>query len=281
MTDLRRIWITGTPPREWVEDAESVTKRLYGAKTEDERDAILREKEKLWRDTRIRDWLLGQFGNKCWYTESYDAVSSVHVDHYRPKGRVRDGSGSEGEGYWWLAFDWKNYRICGQLINVKKSDLFPLLEGNRAIATDSISLKLECPAIIDPISDRTRLISYERDEDACVAVPASGASASEVRVVAETVDILGLNKRGRLNRKRADFWDKALMAIADYEGSQGGPQVLAWVIQARVALNLRSMIEYTAEFSSVVEACIRKNASEALIGTVFDSYPSLLRRMDE
>ena len=85
------------------------------------------------RGHRIRNWLLEQFHNKCWYTEAQDAVSSFHVDHFRPKTRALDLEGNACEGYWWLAFEWTNYRISGQLINVKKKDLFPIVEGPRTL----------------------------------------------------------------------------------------------------------------------------------------------------
>ncbi|MEA2560546.1 MAG: hypothetical protein QOH06_2050 [Acidobacteriota bacterium] len=268
---MRRVFIKGTPPQDWIDDADAVTERLRAAATEDERVEIIREREHLWRDDRIRDWLLQQFADKCWYTEARDSVSSIHIDHYRPKGRAKDLEGNECEGYWWLAFDWKNYRICGQLINVKKLDVFPLVEGARA-TLDPISLQLEAPVLIDPISDQTRLVSYERDEDACLAVAAAGVTEVEERRAKDSIDVLGLNRRARLNRKRAEFWDRCRMAIADYEGADG-PQVLRLVSQASAVKTLKEMVAYTAEFSSVAEACIRKHAPMPVVATVFEQNP--------
>jgi len=54
----------------------------------------------------------------------YDSVSSIHVDNIGRK-EAKDLEGNECEGYWWLAFNWRNYPMCGQLINVKKLDIFP------------------------------------------------------------------------------------------------------------------------------------------------------------
>jgi hypothetical protein len=143
---MRRVVICGTPPQDWIDDAQSVTDQLHSAQSKTEIEEIIEKRQSLWRDDRIRNWLLKQFNNKCWYTEAYDSVSSIHVDHYRPKGRVRDLSGIEDDGYWWLAFNWKNYRICGQLINVKKSDIFPIIEGERA--TSESPLEFEAPLIL-------------------------------------------------------------------------------------------------------------------------------------
>ncbi len=266
---MRRVVIQGTPPADWVAKADAVTTRLRAAANEAERAKIIKANGKLWGDKRIRKWLLQQFNNKCWYTEAYDSVSSIHVDHYRPKGRTKDLGGNECEGYWWLAFEWKNYRICGQLVNVKKLDVFPIVEGARANATDPVSLELEAPLLIDPVTDQARLITYERDEDACIAVPSAGATKPDEYRAEQTIAILGLNLRGGLNRKRAEYWDCCRRAIDDY--GVDGPQALRLVYQTLALKKLKKMVDYDAEFSSVSEACIRKNAPGSLVASVFES----------
>ncbi len=95
---MRRVIIQGTPPKDWVKDAEKVTKKLQKAANEKQRKRIIEKNEKLWRDKRVRNWLLEQFANKCWYTEAQESVSSYHVDHYRPKGRIKDLNGDICEG---------------------------------------------------------------------------------------------------------------------------------------------------------------------------------------
>lgn len=267
---MRRVRINGTPPADWVAEAEAVTLELRVAADEVTRNGIIAAKESLWRDDRIRNWLLSQFNNKCWYSEAQDSVSSIHVDHYRPKGRIKQDLGASTEGgYWWLAFSWKNYRICGQLLNVKKGDLFPIIEGARCNADDPVSLELETPFLIDPLSDQTRLISYEKDEDACVAVPSAGIVEPDITRATKTIEIMGLNLRPRLNEKRNDFWDRCMMRITEYQNAPG-PQALRLVAQSSAKAALKEMIRYDSEFSSVSEACIRKNAPESLIAAVFE-----------
>jgi hypothetical protein len=155
---VRRVFIKGTPPADWVAEAEEVTTQLRAATSAAKRAEVVEANEKLWRDDRIRNWLLGQFYDKCWYTEAHESVSAIHVDHYRPKTRAKDLNSNEREGYWWLAFDWHNYRICGQLINVKKQDVFPIAQGKCASPNDPVSLRLEAPLLIDPITNQARLI---------------------------------------------------------------------------------------------------------------------------
>jgi hypothetical protein len=269
---MRPVRIVGTPPADWVAEAAVITTSLRDVDTEDERKAIIEANRTFWRDPRIHDWLLSQFNNKCWYSEAADCVSPDHVDHFRPKGRIKQELGADTEdGYWWLAFDWRNYRISGHLLNSKKGDLFPIAEGRRC-GDDAVSLHLEAPILIDPISDQTRLISFDVDEDGCVAVAAASASPSELVRVEKTIEILGLNIRDKLNEKRKSKWDEAMRHIGNYAGAQHvtGAHCLAMIIQSTAKIELRKLAEYGAEFSSVVEACVSKNAPESLGRLVFE-----------
>ncbi|KGK10950.1 hypothetical protein [Vibrio navarrensis] len=270
---MRKVIITGTPPADWVAEADAITAQLLAAADDIARQAIVDENEKHWRDQRIRGWLMSQFANKCWYTEAEESVSPIHVDHFRPKGRVKNLDGSYEEGYWWLTFNWKNYVIAGHLINTKKSDFFPLMEGERRAAVNSseVQLKLEGAVLIDPLTDQTRLISYERDDDGCIAVLAGDIDDLEKFKAEKTIEILGLNRIDRLNQKRGKKWDDCLKDIQDYRGARAhGAHALVWLVKETAIARLKERIKYDAEFSSVAEACIRKQAPEAVIAAVFE-----------
>lgn len=267
---MRKVIVDGMPPQHWIDEAEKVTQRLRDAVGPEARKTIINENEGLWRDDRIRNWLLGQFHNKCWYTEAQDSVSSFHVDHFRPKIRALDLYGNACEGYWWLAFEWTNYRISGQLLNVKKRDLFPIAEGPRATCNEPASLHLEAPLLIDPRTEQASLISYEKDEDGCISIPAAGIDSDDHYLAEKTIEILGLNRLDRLNKKRALFWDQCIQEILNYQSaSNSGAQALKRIHQAKAISQLREMVKYEKEFSSVMIACIKKNASEALQTSVF------------
>jgi hypothetical protein len=62
------------------------------------------------------------------------------------------------------------------------------------------------------------------------------------------------------------------MAIADYNAD--APQVVRLIQQASALTKLKRMVAYSAEFSSVSEACIRKNAPESLVASVFEHLPA-------
>lgn len=268
---MRKVIIPegSSPPEGWLAEAAELTAKLRAATDEAERADLIDKNQKLWRDERVRGWLLGLYYNKCWYTEAQEAVSSIHVDHYRPKGRISELDNSQYEGYWWLAFDWTNYRICGQLINVKKKDSFPLSEPPRATFDNPNSIKLEAPTLIDPVTDDARLISYEMDEDGCIAVPAAGIDEREESRATVTIDVLGLNRLDRLNQKRAGVWNRCREEVAEYLSATGEPQALKSLRQLVAVAHLKGMIGYREELSSVAEACIRKTASESLCAKVF------------
>lgn len=234
-------------------------------------EAIIERHAGLWTEDAVRDWLLKRFHNKCWYSEAKESVSSFHVDHYRPKSRTKDdNSGITARGYWWLAFQWSNYRICGQLLNVKKVDEFPFGDGTRGNHRDIESIKFESPILIDPRTKDARFISFEfEDEDSCVAVASGGIAPDDTQRATRTIEILGLNRLTKLNSKRAEFWTRTKMAIIDYTSAQSQKQALRQVAQASAQAKLKEMIAYEAEFSSVAEACVRKNAPEPLLASVF------------
>lgn len=258
------------PPADWIAEAEAASAALAEAKTDAEREDIIEAKQKIWRDDRIRNWLLGLFHSKCWYSEAQEAVSAYHVDHFRPKGQVTDVGRTHAEpGYWWLAFRWQNFRICGQLINVKKSDVFPLVGGHRASPGDEDSIKLEAHAVLDPTTDDARLISFEMDEDGCRAVSSVGADEEDRVRVDATIDVIGLNRLDRLNRKRADVWEECREKLASYESASGEPPAMKRLQRALIVSDLKKRVAYERELSSVAEACIRKVGSELVCAQVF------------
>jgi len=271
---MRRVVITGTPPQDWIEKANDITEKLKQAPDAETRKQIIEENDGFWRDERIRDWLLAQFNNKCWYTEALESVSAYHVDHFRPKGRITNMDKSKEEGYWWLTYNWENYVIAGQLINTKKSDMFPLVELPRAhVSWSAAQLDTEAIVLIDPKTDEARLISFEMDEeDSCIAVPAGGIDDEDLFRVEKTIEIFGLNRLVRLNHKRGLTWRNCVMKIADYQSAASCSEFRHQkiVMQRMAVKSLKELIGYEAEFSSVAEACIRKCAPEPLMARVFD-----------
>ena len=260
---MRHIVIKSTPPAEWQEEAKRLTELLQNARSNDEREQILGHYAPHWRNNAFRDWLIEQFHRKCWYSEAKESVSAYHVDHFRPKGRVKDINGNFREGYWWLAFRWENYRISGQLLNVKKQDVFPLVAGDPAKAFDEDSLQLEAPVLLDPcVEDDASLVSFNEGGEATCA---DGIDDVDKLRVEKTIEIIGLNScaHGRLVENRADKWIECQLEILTYKNASG-PQAVKCVRRASAVARLKNLVKYESEFSSVALACIKKTAPEPL-----------------
>lgn len=82
---------------------------------------------KIWRE--LAPQLAKLFNKKCWYSESLNPGSDKDVDHFRPKNRVDEDP--EHEGYWWLAFNWRNYRYSCQWCNQRRVDAQNKTEGGK------------------------------------------------------------------------------------------------------------------------------------------------------
>ncbi len=94
--------------------------------------------------------------SKCWTCESIENRSDNPVDHFRPKNNVEECSSHSG--YWWLAFDWKNFRFSCTYCNSRrifdnseggKHDHFPVFEPPGWKIKPHIDIN-ERPLLIDP-----------------------------------------------------------------------------------------------------------------------------------
>ncbi len=111
-----------SPDPNWINRADAITQQLLAAGSTDERNNLIDSNEALW--TELKDFLLSISHEKCWYSEARDSYNHLHVDHFRPK-KVAIGLDKKDKGgYWWLAFQWTNYRVCGGTGNVRKKDKF-------------------------------------------------------------------------------------------------------------------------------------------------------------
>lgn len=135
--------------------------------------------------TNNPDWnilqkiMIEEFGYKCWYSEAPIGNGEFEIDHFRPKNRAKQDDKSKtvnkSNGYWWLAYDFENYRLSGALSNKRrrdklrenaetegKGDIFPLDLDNGKIANDEGSTFCEKPLLLDPIiSSDVGLLTFD------------------------------------------------------------------------------------------------------------------------
>jgi len=227
------------PPQEWLEKSRQLTNELYAASSKEERDRIIDDNRAVWGD--LKDWLLGFSHGKCWFSEAKDTYSHWDVEHFRPKKKAKNLDGTEREGYWWLAFDWRNYRICGNVGNRKKGCFFPLCRGSQVATSDARHLvEDEIFLLLDPTRDGDpELLSFD-EEGLATAMPGIGEWPRQR--AEESIKRFKLNKHEPLREARQRTWKKCRKQIEKaFESLQATPPT------ASSQEKLREAFEYLKE----------------------------------
>jgi hypothetical protein len=268
---LRYIRHDRAPDPDWISRATAVAARLDAAPDHTARSKVIESEAELYRE--LATWLLAKSYGKCWFSEAKDLFSHWHVEHYRPKNKARDEDGQECPGYWWLAFEWTNLRICGAVGNIKKGTYFPLRSGCTRATADRRLIQDEEPVLLDPSDPRDpTLIDF--DEEGSIR-PSPVATSAWDR---ERVDIS--TKRYKLNfgpleQARKEIWvectDKMKeyeMAAHDYDQHRSA----AGRFRANALIgDLQNMCEATAPLSRVARSCLLASGKPwalALVGSL-------------
>ncbi|WP_145498962.1 hypothetical protein [Streptomyces sp. CFMR 7] len=231
-----------------------------------ERKKIIDDNQDLWRS--IKGVLAAVGYQKCWYCETADIRSDNAVDHFRPKGRI---SGEGTEGYWWLAFDVRNYRFACTYCNSRrhgeggtiggKADFFPLAAGSRRSDSHLIPISVEIPMLLDPC-DQFDITALWFDETGQVKVN-PGAEILEENVsdrVAVSRSLYHLDHvrlieaRKRVFLEVLQMCDQADEALVSYKSTQ---DVMARSIFHESINALRRMKKEDAPYSAVAKCAVR------------------------
>src|SRR5437773_10176180 len=167
-----------TLPASREESLNALTEMLLGWPEELRAEFIEGNRDETWGHQEVVDVLTNIVGNKCWYSEVYLEGADPNVDHFRPKGRVREvgpdlePTGATSDGYWWLAFDPDNYRLVALHANQRrvdrdshggKWDFFPV-RGLRAPSPTPLPLIDEDVLALDPCSPTdVQLLMFDLD----------------------------------------------------------------------------------------------------------------------
>ncbi len=164
-------------------------------------------REKIWRD--LAPSLATLRKGKCWYSESRNSASDKNIDHFRPKNRV-DGEPVH-EGYWWLAFTWRNFRYSSQWCNQRrvdrangtsggKLDQFPLCPAGVRAHAEAADIDLELPELLDPVDPSDwKLLTFRPDGH---PTPAAGPGPHEHQRAAKSIDVYHLHCRELVEDRR-------------------------------------------------------------------------------
>lgn len=253
-------------PKVWIDKVAKLQEELENLATQDERKAFIKKHGDAWGE--IKNELLDMSHGKCWYSEAPDAVSDWHVDHFRPKGRALDEDKTVHEGYAWLAFDWKNYRIAGSYPNSPhtdeegetrgKWDYFPLASGCVRAQWDSRDYNGEICLILDPAKKHDpKLLTFDENG---LPRPSDPGNAIAKKKVETTVHLLYLDSP-RLVAARKKKWRDTCDWIEEYRKATPADFGSCTALDfARLYRHIEKLGELTgpqAEYASTARACLR------------------------
>lgn len=189
--------------------------------------------------------------DKCCFCESkLTHISYGDVEHFRPKGGVRQKSGDAlgRPGYYWLAYEWSNLFLSCQLCNQRyKANLFPLKKpANRAKSHDD-NVATEEPKFIDPSEDVGRYISFR--EDVIFAVDDNSRGKA-------TIKALGL-ARVELNDMRRDCYD--ILEVVYQVANQTPPLPESEKAKKLIAKSIKSSSQYASMISCAVKVGFKRS----------------------
>lgn len=146
------------PSSEWKERAQRAQQEV-AVLDNDERSRVIKNRHQIWGE--LKPCLEKLAHKKCWYCEARQERSDMLIDHFRPKSRVNKKDCEDHHGYWWLAFDWRNFRYsctyCNSLRRDTatdrtggKADRFPLRDEAKRCRTPTDLLSEEQSVLLDP-----------------------------------------------------------------------------------------------------------------------------------
>jgi hypothetical protein len=225
--------------------------------------------------------------HKCWYSEAEESVSPYEVEHFRPtKASTRTssvrkklktfveqqrsdwtaGTRYRGIGYWWLAFSYKNYRLCGKLINGTKSTRFPIKENSVVAHVPTDDCDLEELILLDPTKKGDpELLTFDVDGKARPVI--TDPTSFEHTRAFVSIEVYGLNQIEALVKHRRQKWKDCIKAIrrAKEKYSQIEQADLADVDHFYQLYNefsdfiendIKAYLDPSSEFSAVAKACV-------------------------
>lgn len=203
---------------DWLKEAEKHLDKI--------RDLEKKERAKYWSENNhwkeLHTTLSELSGHKCWYSEAPENSSEWEIEHYRPKANSKDENKLviRDDGYWWLSYHWKNFRLAGSLVNKLRKDkfinvdsvygkgnYFPLENTANVAMPEDMYCTGENPILLDPIKPRDcTLFAFDKDGD---IFPKYTATDSPLNFKKADISIqyYGL-KHTPIKRGRKKIWDR-------------------------------------------------------------------------
>lgn len=263
-------WTPWTQQRwdDWLAKSKQLVSELAKLDAEGkhkERNDLIDANSGHWGE--LKPWLEALSGGKCWFSDVRELYSHYDVEHFRPKKEAKQSDGEVKDGYWWLAFDYMNFRLCANVGNRKKGGWFPLrAESPRATYANSC-VDSEETYFLDPIKlSDVNLVGYD-EEGKLIAWPS--ASAWDAMRVDETAKRLKLNEHVNLAEERRKICQQLKRLAEKYEEATArqavGPDPAAKQKAEDVARQIRKMIDPNEELSSVARCFLSLQNNSTLI----------------
>ena len=108
----------------------------------------------------VKDVLMRIHHQKCCYCETKLPIpANLHVEHFRPKGAVRQSRDDNDEfpGYYWLAYSWENLLLaCFDCNTTYKGTVFPLENPTQRACSHHDDLAVERELFVNPAEEDPR-----------------------------------------------------------------------------------------------------------------------------
>lgn len=240
------------PSTEWINKADALTQQLINAPDTASRNQIIDDNQHVWGE--LKDFLIKISSNKCWYSEAKDTYSHLHVDHFRPKKIASGIDKRDYGGYWWLAFVWTNYRVCGGVGNVRKRDKFAV-RSNKSNDPNT-PIEDEIIYFLDPCEEEDILkITFNQNGE---VTPITTSGWDYERAI-YTIENLNLNFK-ILKEARKELWVKSSNLVIEIQNLMEQNNVIPSVLkkgQIKEKLKqLKELVHPSSEFSATVKACL-------------------------
>ncbi|HZO75843.1 MAG TPA: hypothetical protein VFB60_26830 [Ktedonobacteraceae bacterium] len=262
--------------QEWHQKSAQALEKIKNLPPEERAEAI-NKLSHVW--TELKDKLHDVSHGKCWYCETKDVRHDDEIDHWRPKNAVMECP--EHPGYWWLAFDWQNFRYVCVFCNQKrkkdksgrpdeggKGTSFPLFNERQRISDvcHKIELRRERPVLLDPmVLFDTRLLKFDTEGEChpAKAAPSEGVAPSNEYTRAEkSIEVYHLNAHDLIEKRRTTICNRVQQLLDEGDGyyyclEQLPDDLAASAGYENVINKLRYMLDEQHEYSEAARSVLR------------------------
>lgn len=246
------------PSEEWMNKSRKALEEVR-ATSDEQRGKAIDARCNVWRELKPELYALSH--GKCWYCESRTLETSPgDVDHNRPKKRVRQCP--THSGYWWCAFDYKNFRFGCSNCNRHKSTDFPLEdESKRVFEENLLDTLCEEPTLLDPtVKADTFLLTFNEKGMAQPSRKQNNDPKGYERAKM-SITVYNLNRQELKNTRKIEVWDKVVYLIQEAKQNlllQTVENSIAAREGYKNALNtLAEMIDERAAYSETARAALK------------------------